>query len=120
MKKIHIVEDDRKITAALTMRIQSMGYKTAVSKDAVYAMDDALRFRPDMILLDINLPGGNGFLVAERIRSSMQLSTTPIVFITASKQPDLRRQASQYGALAFLEKPFTTSQLTDVIDNCMH
>lgn len=102
------------------MRLQSMGYGTVVSGDVVYAMDEAVRFRPDMILLDIHLPGGNRFVVADRIRSSNMISATPIVFITASKRQDLKSQASKYGAMVFLEKPFTTTQLTDVIDDCMY
>jgi two-component system copper resistance phosphate regulon response regulator CusR len=120
MKKILLIEDDKKIALALGLRLRSMGFETAIAADAICAMAEALRFCPDMILLDINLPGGNGFLVAERIRSSMAIGSTPIVFITASKRQENRAEARKYGASGFLEKPFSIAQLSEVIDTCTY
>lgn len=120
MKKILLIEDDKKIGMALGLRLRSMGFSTAISRDAVSAMAEALRYLPDMVLLDINLPGGNGFVVADRIRSSMAIGSTPIVFITASKRLENREQAKKYNASGFLEKPFNAAQLSEVIDNCIY
>lgn len=120
MKKILLIEDDKKIGMALGLRLRSMGFDTTVAGDAICAMAEALRVCPDMVLLDINLPGGNGFLVAERIRSSMTMGSTPIVFITASKRQENRDDARKYGASGFLEKPFSAAQLSEVVDTCMY
>ena len=119
MKKILLVEDDKKIGMALGLRLRSMGFDTAVARDAVCAMAEAIRISPDIVILDINLPGGDGFLVAERIRASKKIGSTPIVFITASKRQDHRVQARKYGASGFLEKPFCAAQLSEVIETCM-
>ena len=100
---ILLVEDDKKISMALTLRLQSMGYQVDSAADAVYAMKAAVRCQPEVILLDINLPGGNGFVVADRLRASPSLASTPIIFITASKDPAMRQQASTYMDSQYLE-----------------
>ncbi len=120
MKKVMLIEDDRKITLALGVRLRSMGYEVNSAADAVYAMDETLRCQPDLILMDINLPGGDGFMVADRMRSCSSLASVPIVFITASKQRAMRVRAHNYGATAFLEKPFNAAQLAEAVDSCLY
>ena len=116
MKTVLLVEDDRKITLAVGVRLKAMGYQLATAADAISAVAQARKHAPDVVLLDINLPGGDGFLVAERLHSLMQTSATPIIFITASKQPGLKTRARELGAAAFLEKPFDATQLADAIE----
>jgi len=120
MHNVLVVEDDKNISLALTMRLKAMGYKVSSAADAVYAMNEAVRCMPEVVLLDINLPGGDGFVVADRLRASTELSQTPIIFITASKDPNLRMKAGKYGASRFIEKPFQAAQLTDAIDQLSH
>lgn len=120
MQSVLLVEDDKKISLALSLRLQSMGYAVDSAADAVYAMNAAVRCKPEVVLLDINLPGGDGFVVADRIRASAELEGTPIIFITASQDPSLRLRAGQYNASRFIEKPFHASQLTDAIDQLCH
>lgn len=119
MKKLLLVEDDPKIALALKLRLTHMGYQVETAGDAVYAMDQARRQTPDLVLLDINLPGGNGFLVAERLKQASTTTDVPIVFITANKESEYKSRAEDVGAAAFLEKPFSASQLTDVLDRCL-
>ena len=119
MKTILLVEDDKKISTALGYRLQSMGYKVESAMDAIYAMNETIRCRPDVILLDINLPGGDGFIVADRIRASTKVATTPVIFITASKSPEFRKRAEEFGAAGYLEKPFGVAELTEAIDVCL-
>lgn len=120
MQSILVVEDDKKISMALSLRLESMGYQVDSAADAVYAMNAAVRCHPEVVLLDINLPGGDGFVVADRLRASAELSQTPIIFITASKDPELRNRAGQYNMSRFIEKPFQAGQLTDAIDQLCH
>lgn len=120
MRNILLVEDDKKITIALSLRLRSMGFKVDTAADAVYAMKAAIRCNPEVILLDINLPGGDGFMVADRLRASPELAETPIIFITANKSPGLRERASEYGSCAFLEKPFQAAQLTEALQEFVH
>jgi CheY-like chemotaxis protein len=120
MRTILLVEDDKKISMALSLRLRSMGFQVDSAADAVYAMNAAIRCQPEVVLLDINLPGGDGFVVADRLRASEDLGTTPIIFITASKNPELRERASTYGSCAFLEKPFQAAQLKEALQQFIH
>ncbi|MFK7858822.1 MAG: response regulator [Granulosicoccus sp.] len=120
MQSVLLVEDDKKITLALSLRLQSMGYSVDSAADAVYAMNAAVKCKPEVVLLDINLPGGDGFVVADRMRASNELGLTPIIFITASQDPEIRQRAGKYSASRFIEKPFQASQLTDAIDQLCH
>ena len=105
MKKIPIVEDDKNIVMALIVRLRAAGYAVIVAFDAVMALGMALKQRPHLVLLDISMPGGNGFMVAERLQNSSLTAGVPMMFLTASKQPGFRERAQALGAAGFFEKP---------------
>ena len=117
--KILLVEDDEKIVKALTIRLQSQGYDVVAAYDAVMAMSRAMEHHPDVILLDISMPGGNGFTVAERLHDSSLTMDIPIIFLTASKEPGLRERAKELGAIGFLEKPCDAQELVAVIQHAL-
>ena len=110
-KRILVVEDDEHIVKALGVRLRSKGYDVVASYDAVMGMQKAMEQPPDLILLDIMMPGGNGVTLAERLQNSTKTSNIPIIFLTASKQTDLRQQAFSLGAVGFFEKPFDFDEL---------
>lgn len=116
MKKILMVEDDKRIIAALNVRLRARGYDVCAAYDATLAMTQAVAHQPDLALLDISLPGGDGFVVAERLRSTVATANIPIIFISALTQPGLREKAKAMGAIAFFEKPFESDDLLAVID----
>jgi CheY-like chemotaxis protein len=113
--KILLVEDDEKIIKALTIRLKSQGYDVVVAFDAVMATAQAMQHHPDIMLLDISMPGGTGFTVAERLKDSSLTTDIPIIFLTASKEPGLRERAKELGAIGFLEKPFEAQELLVLI-----
>lgn len=115
--KVLLIEDDKKLAMAMGIRLKSTGYSVFSAPDAITAMSNAVSFKPDVVIIDINLPGGDGFMVAERLMNSPDTSTTPFIFMTASKKEGLKQKAMQCGALGFLEKPFYSSQLTDLLDS---
>lgn len=116
MKKVLVVEDDQKISRAISMSLKAMGYIAISAADAVTATARARTESPDVVIMDINLPAGNGFTVAERLQNIVSTATTPIVFMTGSKQRGLRERAEQLGAVHFLEKPFDIGQLADAVE----
>jgi DNA-binding response OmpR family regulator len=119
MKTVLLVEDDAKLGLAYGVRLKAIGYTVHVAKDAISAVAYARKTNPDVILLDISLPGGDGFLVAERLSNMVGTAATPIIFITASKRTDLRERAMKLGAAAFLEKPFDATTLADAIESAL-
>jgi DNA-binding response OmpR family regulator len=118
MKKILIVEDDPNIAKALAIRLESTGYEVTVAPDAMLGVSSALKTQPDLTLLDISLPAGNGFQVADRIQALFP-KTTPFIFITASKQPGLREKAKELGAADYFEKPYEAEDLLAAIKTAL-
>ena len=110
MKKILIIEDDTKIAAALAIRLEAAGYAALTAPDGLAGLKLALESKPDLILMDIWMPVGIGFSVAQRLHS-LGLSGVPIIFITASKIKGLRKTAEKLGAVTFFEKPYDSEQL---------
>ena len=114
MKKILVVEDDAKIAAALRIRLESVGYQVVSAGDGFSGLKMTMTHRPDLILLDIMMPVGMGFSVAERLKD-LGLGDIPIIFITASKRAGLRKTAQQLGPAGFFEKPYHAEQLLAAI-----
>lgn len=114
MNKILIVEDDRKIAMGLGVRLKAAGYEAILAFDALTGVNSAVKNQPDLVLLDISMPAGGGFSVAERIQTAIP-TPTPIIFLTASKRPELREKAKELGAAGFFEKPFEPDELLATI-----
>lgn len=119
MKKILIVEDDRDIGDALAIRLKAAGYAVVRSEDALQAVATAVREKPDLLLLDISIPAGDGFSVVERLRLRTNAAETPVVFLTASKRSEYRDQALRIGAVGFVEKPFDSAELLRVVEEAL-
>jgi DNA-binding response OmpR family regulator len=119
MKSILIVDDDPKIAAALQIRFRAGGYRTLHAGDAATAVSRAVAERPDLILLDISLPAGDGFGVARKLRGLPETSIIPIIFITASKDPGLRAKAMDLGAAGLFDKPYDADELLAVAGHAL-
>ncbi|SRR6266446_3363791 len=117
-KKILIIEDDPWVASALNVRIASAGYETVQAADAISAVSTALATRPDLVLVDINMPAGDGFWVVERIQALIP-GRLPAVFITASKEPGLAERAFAKGASGFIEKPYNPENLLKLLHNLL-
>src|SRR5712691_2831966 len=111
MKKILIVEDDQKFALALQVRLQANRYGVSVASDVIVGASLGRAVKPDVILLDITMPGGNGFQLAETFHHMPETKGTPIIFITASKNPELLQKVMDLGAVGLFEKPFDTEKL---------
>jgi DNA-binding response OmpR family regulator len=110
VKRILIVEDDQKVAMALAVRMKAAGFDPFIANDALCGVRSAVAGQPDAVVLDINLPAGDGFAVAERIQANMPVPM-PIIFLTASKRSDFRQRARDLGAVAFFEKPYEAEGL---------
>lgn len=119
MKSVLLVDDDNTILLGAGVRLKSMGYTVYTAKDAVSAVSVGVKNRPDVVVLDVSLPAGDGFLVADRLQRLVASAATPIIFITASANPTLRERAAKLGATAFLTKPFDATTLADAIESAL-
>jgi CheY-like chemotaxis protein len=119
MKTVLLVDDDNTFLLTIGVRLKSMGYTVCTAKDAVNAISAVRKNNPDVVVLDVSLPAGDGFLVAERLRNLIISATTPIIFVTASEKADLRERAMKLGAVEFLQKPFDATTLADAIESAL-
>jgi len=117
-EKILIVEDDSKIAMALALRLKAAGYETMLAFDAVLGLSTAVKTSPDLILLDVSMPAGNGLALAEKIQKLIP-KPPPVIFLTASKQPAFRHKAKELGAAGFFEKPYEAEELMAAIEKAL-
>lgn len=104
-KKILIVDDDKDVRMGMALRLKLSGYIVVMATDTISAMSVAQKERPDLVLLDVNMPGGNGFMVMERFKMSTHLQLTPIIVVTGGDPIEYREKALSLGAADFFEKP---------------
>jgi CheY-like chemotaxis protein len=119
MKTVLLVDDDNVFLLTIGVRLKSMGYTVHAAKDAVNAISAVRKNNPDVIVLDVSLPAGDGFMVAERLQKLISTAATPIIFVTASENPSLRERAMKLGAVEFLNKPFEATTLADAIESAL-
>jgi DNA-binding response OmpR family regulator len=118
IKKILLAEDDRKIAIALTIRLQDEGYQVIVVHDGLRGYNWSLSEKPDLILMDIIMPKASGVEVASELRRA-GAGDIPIIFMTASQQPELRDAAADLGAAGFFEKPFDMGELLQTVSRIL-
>ncbi|HLW78874.1 MAG TPA: response regulator transcription factor [Terriglobia bacterium] len=116
-KTILVVEDNLDLLHAIKVRLTAKGYKVVTAADAVFAVSVALREKPDVILLDIGLPGGDGFLVMQRLRDLSELDSIPVILITAREESVNRKRAFEEHAFAYFQKPFEDDDLLASVQN---
>ena len=104
-KKILIVEDDEDVSKGLRVIFRANDYIAVVASDAVTAVSQAKSENPDLILLDLGIPAGDGYLVMERLGNIESLASIPVIVFTARDEEGHRQRALEAGAKAFFQKP---------------
>ena len=114
-QKILIVDDDPDLRRALKIRLQANHYDTVQASDGYAAISVAHKEHPDLIILDLGLPAGDGFVVLKRLQDSDTLARIPVIVLTARDPRSNEQKTLQGGATAFFQKPADNSELLDVI-----
>jgi len=113
--KILVVDDDQDLVRAMRLRLRASNYDIATASDGYAAIATAQKERPDLILLDIGLPAGDGFVVLERLQNSDTLSAIPVIVVSARDPQTNEEKALKAGAAAFFQKPADNEELLNVI-----
>jgi len=114
-QKILIVDDDPDLRQALRLRLRANQYDTVSAVDGYSAISQAYKERPDLIILDLGLPAGDGFVVLDRLRRDDKLSAIPVVVLTARDPQNNEQRVLESGATAFFQKPADNHELLEVI-----
>jgi len=113
--KILVVDDDPDLVRAMRLRLRANHYEIATATDGYAAIATAQKERPDLIVLDLGLPAGDGFKVLERLQASDVLSGIPVIVLSARDPQNNERRALKAGASAFFQKPADNDELLNAI-----
>lgn len=114
--KILIVDDDPDLRQALRLRLRANQYETVSAADGYSAIAQAYKEHPNLIILDLGLPAGDGYVVLDRLQDDDKLSTIPVVVLTARDPQSSEQLSLQSGAVAFFQKPADNTELLNVIE----
>ena len=111
-----LVEDEDQLRRVMKDLLQREGYRVAEARDGIQALDEVDRFAPDVIILDLNLPGIDGYSVLTQLRSRPATRDIPIMVLTAKGDEDNEVRVFELGADDFVTKPFRARSLTARIE----
>jgi two-component system CheB/CheR fusion protein len=114
-KRVLVVEDNLDSVHTLSYLLNDMGHRVEYAINGYVALDIARRFRPDFVLLDLGLPGIDGFEVCRQIKRDPQLKSCRVVALTAFSGDEFRARAKEVGCELFLVKPVDMKVLQDLL-----
>jgi len=109
--RVLIVDDEPNIVLSLQFLLSREGYEIDIARDGESALEIAARTPPDLVVLDLMLPGLDGYEVCRRLRASPATAATKIVVVTARAREAERVRGLEEGADAYVTKPFSTREL---------
>lgn len=114
-KTILIVDDDAELLTVLASRCKQSGFNVATASCATTALTLALELQPDVVCLDVDLPGGNGLAAAEMLQSNAEIAKTPVVIITGRTDHEIERRCHQLSAF-YIPKVDTWKRLQSLLN----
>jgi two-component system chemotaxis response regulator CheY len=118
-KRVLIVEDDPVNRRILHKAISAAGFDVLVTGDAMSALTETQRGKPDLIILDLGLPAGGGFTFLQRVKTFPKLALIPIVVVSGQDRAASEPRALAAGASFYIEKPAKPDEVVRVITNVL-
>jgi len=114
-KRILLVEDEPNIVVSLTFLLERAGFEVATESNGQKAIDSILDDPPDTLVLDVMLPGLDGFEILRRVRADPRVEKLPVLMLTAKGQREDRKNALEIGADMFITKPFSNTEVVEAV-----
>jgi len=114
-----LVVDDTEANVDLMVSLLGREYDVAVAMDGETALETAMSEPPDLILLDIVMPGMNGYEVCERLKANETTKDIPVMFLSANIEEPDREKALALGAVDFIAKPVDIMEVQEKVRNCL-
>lgn len=116
---ILLVDDDRLVLGVCSAALEDHGYRVVMATHGQAGIAMAQRERPALILLDIMMPDMDGFEVCRHLRADPALRHTPIILMTAMKEPELEAKGAEAGATLSIRKPFNPEQVISAVERVL-
>ena len=113
--KVLIADDDRVFVELLATRLRAEGFQVVAAFDAMQAIMHAVRSAPDVIVLDLRMPGGNGLDVLRKIKTSTRGGSVPVIVATSLDDPGLGAALKAQGAAGLVRKPADITALMGMV-----
>lgn len=111
--RVLLIDDDAAVRMLCSVNLRAIGIDVLEAEDGTQGLELARRERPDLVLLDVSMPGLDGFQVAELVRRHRRTRHIPLMFLSGEQGNDAR--ARELGAIACLAKPFNPASLASLI-----
>ncbi|NDJ52303.1 MAG: response regulator [Chloroflexi bacterium] len=120
-RRVLVIDDDKNIVEMIKLALSNYGFEVLTALDGEVGVDMFLTEHPDVVVLDIAMPGVDGYQVIERMRAaeSEEENSTPIIMLTAHQQPVMREYAHDLGADVYLTKPVIPKTLVRAIEDVL-
>ncbi len=118
-KKILFIEDEPDQVMVIRTRLEANGYEVITANDGLTGLQIAEDKTPDLILLDIVMPGMDGIEVCKRLKAGAKTKHIPIIAVTASGEKDLEERCIQAGCQNVVRKPYESQKLLENIKKCL-
>ena len=115
-KSVLLVEDEPNIIEAISFLLERSGWTVRIHSEGVDAVEAVQRVRPDILILDVMLPGRSGFEILKELRASPDTVELPILMLTARGQTKDRELAESYGVSRFITKPFSNREVLATVE----
>ncbi len=114
--KVLVVDDEPEITDIVEAFLSEAGYTVAVENSPTNAINAARQFQPDVVLLDIMMPGVDGYDICQQIKQEPGLAQVPIIFLTGKDRSDDMGRSFKVGGDMFIKKPFSCERLLEIVN----
>ncbi|MBW8773262.1 MAG: response regulator [Gemmatimonadetes bacterium] len=115
-RRVLIIDDDKTIVTLMSTLLRKAGYQVSAAFDGASGFMVAQKERPDLILLDLQMPAGGGAAVWQRLSASGHTSGIPVVYVTATSTPGFAAEAEAMGAAGVIKKPFEPEHFAERVD----
>lgn len=119
-KKILIADDDPGMRLALLIRLRANNFEVACAGDGLSVIAETRKSNPDLIILDLGMPSGDGYTVLNMLQSDREQSGIPVIVLSGRDRASNRDKAISAGALMFLQKPVDTTHLLAAVNHALH
>ena len=120
MTRVLVIDDEAPIRLLCRVNLEAEGMQVLEASDGEVGLSTALDERPDVILLDVMMPGRNGWEVAEQLLADERTNAIPIVFLTARAEVKDRARGIDLGGVDYVTKPFNPVELAPLVRDLLH